>query len=107
MALMLAASIENVAKPGKLLKVKGAGKTFVLANVAGALYCLDGICMKDGCVLAEGKLEGHLLTCSWHGTQFDVRTGAVLRSAPHQYGIVVNLGFHQVVVKDGEGFIDI
>jgi nitrite reductase/ring-hydroxylating ferredoxin subunit len=29
--------------------------------------------------LDEGQLEGTILTCPWHGAQFDVCTGALLR----------------------------
>ncbi|MGZ5234453.1 MAG: Rieske (2Fe-2S) protein [Burkholderiales bacterium] len=28
--------------------------------------------------LAEGDIEGHEVTCPWHGARFDIRTGEVL-----------------------------
>jgi 3-phenylpropionate/trans-cinnamate dioxygenase ferredoxin subunit len=28
--------------------------------------------------LAEGEVEGHEVTCPWHGAKFDIRTGEVL-----------------------------
>jgi 3-phenylpropionate/trans-cinnamate dioxygenase ferredoxin component len=28
--------------------------------------------------LVEGDIEGHEVTCPWHGARFDVRTGEVL-----------------------------
>jgi len=107
MALMRAASVEDMRKPGKLLKVKGGGRTYVLVNSGGALYCIDGICMKDGCQLGEGKLAGHTLKCPWHGAEFDVRTGFILRNVPPQYGIATNLRTYRVLVQEGEVFIDI
>jgi 3-phenylpropionate/trans-cinnamate dioxygenase ferredoxin subunit len=107
MALLRAASVDELRKPGKLLKVKGAGKMYVLVNSGGSLYCLDGTCMKEGCMLAEGKLEGHTLTCPWHGAEFDVRTGFILRNVPPQYGIATNLRTYRVLVQEGEIFIDI
>ena len=29
--------------------------------------------------LAEGKLEGNVVQCPWHGSRFDITTGKVLR----------------------------
>jgi 3-phenylpropionate/trans-cinnamate dioxygenase ferredoxin component len=29
--------------------------------------------------LTEGKLDGTTVTCPWHGSEFNVRTGSVLR----------------------------
>ena len=28
--------------------------------------------------MAEGDIEGHEVTCPWHGARFDIRTGEVL-----------------------------
>jgi nitrite reductase/ring-hydroxylating ferredoxin subunit len=33
----------------------------------------------EGGPLNEGTLDGSTVTCPWHGSQFDVCTGAVLR----------------------------
>jgi nitrite reductase/ring-hydroxylating ferredoxin subunit len=46
-----------------------------LFNVAGRLYALDGICPHQGGPLGKGSLQGGVVTCPWHGWQFDVRTG--------------------------------
>lgn len=32
-----------------------------------------------GCSLANGELEGTIVTCACHGSQFDVTSGAVMR----------------------------
>ena len=47
----------------------------LLFNVDGQISAIDGICPHQGGPLAEGQLEGTLVTCPWHGWQFDVRTG--------------------------------
>lgn len=41
----------------------------------GELFALDGICLHAGGPLGEGRLSGSILTCPWHGWQYDVRTG--------------------------------
>ena len=46
-----------------------------LFNVDGKFYALDGICPHAGGPLGEGELRGTVVTCPWHGWQFDVTTG--------------------------------
>ena len=46
-----------------------------LFNVDGTLYALDGICPHQGGPLGKGRVEGGIVTCPWHGWQFDVRNG--------------------------------
>jgi nitrite reductase/ring-hydroxylating ferredoxin subunit len=48
-------------------------------NVAGNFCATQAKCTHRGGPLNEGKLEGSTVTCPWHGTQFNVCTGAVLR----------------------------
>lgn len=49
-------------------------------NVAGTLYAMDGVCPHQGGPLGQGQLSGCILTCPWHGWQFDVRDGQSLLS---------------------------
>ena len=51
------------------------GQVVALFNVGGTLYALDGICPHQGGPLGSGRLDGAVVTCPWHGWQFDVRTG--------------------------------
>jgi nitrite reductase (NADH) small subunit len=46
-----------------------------LFNVEGSFFALDGVCPHQGGPLADGELAGCIVTCPWHGWQFDVRTG--------------------------------
>ena len=48
-------------------------------NVAGSFCATQAKCTHRGGPLNEGKLEGSTVTCPWHGGQFNVCTGAVLR----------------------------
>ena len=50
-----------------------------LAEVDGQVYAIGDLCTHAGCSLAKGQLEGTTVTCSCHGSQFDVTTGEVLR----------------------------
>ena len=44
-------------------------------NVEGTYYALDGVCPHQGGPLGKGSLTDCVVTCPWHGWQFDVRTG--------------------------------
>jgi 3-phenylpropionate/trans-cinnamate dioxygenase ferredoxin subunit len=55
------------------------GTRIAVANVGGAYYAFDDACTHEQCSLAEeGELAGTTLTCTCHGSEFDVRTGKVL-----------------------------
>ena len=53
-----------------------------VCNTEGELHALDGVCPHQGGPLGKGDVEGCILTCPWHGWQFDVRDGQSLLS-PH------------------------
>ena len=48
-------------------------------NVAGSFCATQAKCTHKQGPLNEGKLDGSTVTCPWHGSQFNVCTGAVLR----------------------------
>jgi len=56
-----------------------AGERIAVASVEGMLYAFDDLCPHRQCSLAEGRLEGTVVTCPCHGSPFDVRTGERLR----------------------------
>jgi nitrite reductase/ring-hydroxylating ferredoxin subunit len=67
--------------PGAAIELV-AGETMVaLFNLDGTLYALDGVCPHQGGPLGKGKLDGCIVTCPWHGWQFDARTGQSQLSA--------------------------
>jgi nitrite reductase/ring-hydroxylating ferredoxin subunit len=51
------------------------GRVLAIYQVRGQFYALDGICPHAGGPLGEGDLDGCVVTCPWHGWQFDVTTG--------------------------------
>jgi nitrite reductase/ring-hydroxylating ferredoxin subunit len=63
----------------------GEGKAFevgnsyvAIFNVEGEFCAIDDECTHEEASLAEGFVEGHLVECPLHGSQFNVRTGEVL-----------------------------
>jgi nitrite reductase/ring-hydroxylating ferredoxin subunit len=65
--------------PGEMRRFDVAGTRVNVTNVGGRLYAIDDTCTHMGCSLANGSLEGTVVTCACHGSQFDVTSGAVLR----------------------------
>lgn len=63
---------------GSAKQVEVGGRKIAVFNVEGTFYAIDNTCTHDGGPLADGTLEGHEVTCPWHGALFDVRTGEVL-----------------------------
>lgn len=62
---------------------EGKGRAFTVDQREVALFLVDGVvhAIENICphqhipVLAEGELEGTVLTCPMHGWQFDLSTG--------------------------------
>lgn len=60
----------------------GKGREFVVAGRVLAVFLLEagvkvveGICPHAGGPLAQGMVRGEVVTCPWHGWQFNVATG--------------------------------
>ena len=62
--------------PGRSKIVVVAGHVVALFNVDGTFHALSNTCLHRGGPVGEGELDGSVVTCPWHGWQYDVRTGA-------------------------------
>ncbi|MFN0051240.1 MAG: Rieske (2Fe-2S) protein [Planctomycetales bacterium] len=60
---------------GTAKEVLAGDQVIALFNVEGTFYALDGVCPHAGGPLGEGTLRGSIITCPWHGWQFDVTSG--------------------------------
>ncbi len=69
------ATTEELA-PGTCKSVEVSGSRIALFNAAGNFYAMDDTCAHRGGPLGEGTLDGAIVTCPWHGWQYDVSTGA-------------------------------
>ena len=69
----------NDVADGQMRVFEVAGTKVNVASSDGRLYAFDDTCTHMGCSLAKGELEGTIVTCACHGSQFDVTTGAVQR----------------------------
>lgn len=58
-----------------------AGKQIALFKAAGGYLAIDNQCPHRGGPLSDGPLMGTVVTCPWHGWQFDCATGKSTRNA--------------------------
>jgi 3-phenylpropionate/trans-cinnamate dioxygenase ferredoxin subunit len=74
---------------GGITAVDVNGKRIAVSNVGGTYYAFDDECTHEQCPLAEyGEIAGTTLTCTCHGSEFDVATGTVL-APPAQVPLAV------------------
>jgi nitrite reductase/ring-hydroxylating ferredoxin subunit len=59
---------------GRMFEVNG--RQVAVFNAGGELHAIDNVCEHQGGPLAEGELDGCVVTCPWHGWTYDVTTGA-------------------------------
>lgn len=72
--LVKASSVSDVPNnQGKVVDLNGT--SVALFNVNGQFCAIANTCPHRGGPLGEGDLEGSVVTCPWHGWQFDVITG--------------------------------
>ncbi|MEX0865875.1 MAG: Rieske (2Fe-2S) protein, partial [Pirellulales bacterium] len=61
--------------PGTAIERVAGDRIVALYRVGDAFYALDGVCPHQGGPLGKGELSGCIVTCPWHGWQFDVTSG--------------------------------
>ena len=61
--------------PGTGLEATIEDRIVAIYNVDGEFHAMDGICAHAGGPVATGTLTGCIVTCPWHGWQYDVTTG--------------------------------
>jgi toluene monooxygenase system ferredoxin subunit len=61
---------------GDMIDVQVGDELILLVHLAdGDIRAYQGYCPHQKTALANGKLEGHILTCAAHSWEFDVSTG--------------------------------
>ena len=66
-------------KDGAMKEVLVRDRAVMVARIGGSYYAADNRCPHMGRKLTKGKLEGTVVTCPLHGSQFDLRNGQVVR----------------------------
>jgi 3-phenylpropionate/trans-cinnamate dioxygenase ferredoxin subunit len=102
-------------KSGTMKKVFAEGHEILLARVGDKYYATDNQCPHMKGDLSQGKLEGTIVTCPLHGSQFFISDGQVLRWL--KGGLMSKLGgafkssqalrVYNIKVEDGKVLVEI
>jgi nitrite reductase (NADH) small subunit len=89
------ARVEEV-PPGSARIVHAGERELALFNVGGTFYATQNECLHLQGPLGDGLVEGCVVTCPWHGYQYDVTTGE------NEFDRALALETFAVVVEGGE-----
>ena len=93
--------MESEVPEGGATCVTANQRPYVLFKVGGKVYCLDNTCTHLGGPLCQGRLQGSIIQCPWHGSRFDVTSGNVVgppaRKPVRSYPVAIEDG--KVVVE--------
>ena len=101
MGKILAGKVSDITS-GKMIMVSTDGKDILVTNVDGNYYAMDDTCTHAGASLSEGSLDGSTVTCPWHGSTWDCKTGKMIA-----FGVQLNdLSSYKVTVESDEIFVE-
>ncbi len=100
MAFQCVAKSQDI-PPGQIREFQLNGKSVAIANVQGKFFAINSVCLHHGGPLGEGDLEGSLVSCPWHGWQYDVTTGKLTQQPE------TGVDCYPVEVRGEEIFLDI
>lgn len=88
------------------------GQRLVITRYEDSAHVLQGYCSHMLFYLKDAKVDGCVVTCSLHGSQFDVRDGSVVRWTEAASGKVLEdikekkrLRSYETEVRDGSVFL--
>ncbi|HKN61323.1 MAG TPA: Rieske 2Fe-2S domain-containing protein [Candidatus Acidoferrales bacterium] len=87
--------------PGMVRELQLDGKVIALSNVGGKLYAIDNVCLHRGGPLGEGELSGQVVTCPWHGWQYDVTSGKLVTNP------AVGVETYPVELRGDDVYVDV
>ncbi len=88
--------------PGKMIKISVDGKEILVVNSDGNYYAMDDTCTHSGASLTEGQFLDSIVTCGWHGAQFDCKNGKLVKFPAK----INNLKSYNVVLESDEVFVE-
>ena len=86
---------------GTIREFQLEGKTLAISNVGGKVCAMNSVCLHRGGPLAEGEVAGDVVTCPWHGWQYNVCSGKLVTNP------TVGVETYPVEVRGDDIFVDI
>jgi nitrite reductase/ring-hydroxylating ferredoxin subunit len=63
---------------GEARSFEAGGRVVAVARTAEGWHAFDNACTHQLCSLAEGEIEGDIVVCPCHGSEFALATGEVM-----------------------------
>jgi nitrite reductase/ring-hydroxylating ferredoxin subunit len=89
------ARVDDVPR-GTVATVRAGDEEIALVHCEDGFFATQNACIHLQGPLGEGHLDGCLLSCPWHGWQYDVHTGE------NTFDLGIKLRTYDVQVEDGE-----
>ena len=64
---------------GRGVGVIAAGKRLAIFHLGERFLAIDNVCTHNRMRLADGPIQGLVVTCRTHGSRFNLETGAVVK----------------------------
>ena len=112
--LHFVAEVDDIPE-GERLIVEIEGREIAVFNVDDAFYALSNYCVHQGGPACEGLIsgtmavdedrelsysrDGEIVSCPWHGWEFDIKSGEHLAPSNHR------LPTYSVEVRDGDIYV--
>lgn len=84
---------------GSATTVFVSGREVALFNVDGTFYAIENRCPHQGAPLAEGYIDGTVVTCPWHAWSFRLTDGKMTLAA------FASVDAYDVRIEDGSVFV--
>jgi nitrite reductase/ring-hydroxylating ferredoxin subunit len=81
--------------------VEAAGQSVGVFHIGDHWYAVGNSCLHRGGPVCSGALDGLILTCPWHGYQYDLATGQLLLDRTSA------LPTYRVTLENGVVFVDV
>ncbi len=85
---------------GQALEVVAAKRMIAIYHTEEGFFATDGMCAHQGGPIGQGELCGNIVTCPWHGWQYDVTTGK------HELS-PIRLDRYAIKTEAGRIFVDV
>jgi len=92
----------NDVPAGSMKKFYLREQEFLVVNLNSQFHCFDDRCTHAGAPLAEGTMEGEVLTCPWHYSRFKITYGSVINGPAMK-----PLNVYRSEIKDGQLLLEL
>ena len=79
------ASVQDLSE-GKPFCADVGGKEIAIFKIGEKYHAIDNVCPHLGGPLCKGPIANGVVTCPWHGSDFKIETGALLKG-PAKTGV--------------------